>query len=130
MNRFKTFTGGAFDTNCFSYQAPKGEILFDAPQGADSAFAREQADLLLLTHGHFDHVADGAAIIKRHRCKTAFHPDTVPMVGDRDFFRKWGFGLDVDPFTADFFLDEGPIEEADAFERLTKWARDRGIEPG
>ncbi len=26
-------------------------------------------------------------------------------------------------------LDEGPIEEADAFERLTKWARDRGIEP-
>ena len=26
-------------------------------------------------------------------------------------------------------LDEGPIEEADAYERLTAWARGRGIEP-
>jgi poly(A) polymerase len=26
-------------------------------------------------------------------------------------------------------LDEGPIEEADAFERLAAWARERGIEP-
>ena len=26
-------------------------------------------------------------------------------------------------------LDEGPIDEAEAFERLTKWARERGIEP-
>jgi poly(A) polymerase len=26
-------------------------------------------------------------------------------------------------------LDEGPIEEADAYERLRVWARERGIEP-
>ena len=26
-------------------------------------------------------------------------------------------------------LDEGPIEEADAFGRLAVWARERGIEP-
>lgn len=111
MNRFKSFTGGVFDTNCFYYQAPKGGILFDAPQGADSAFAQEHVDLLLLTHGHFDHVVDGAAIIKRHSCKTAFHPATAPMVGDPDFFRNWGFGLEIDPFKADFFLDEdGPSE--------------------
>jgi hydroxyacylglutathione hydrolase len=106
MNRFKSFTGGVFDTNCFYYQAPQGGILFDAPQGADSAFARAQVDLLLLTHGHFDHVVDGAAIIKRHGCKTAFHPATTPMVGNPDFFRDWGFGLEIDPFKADFFLDE------------------------
>jgi hydroxyacylglutathione hydrolase len=111
MNRFKTYTGGVFDTNCFFYQAPEGGILFDAPQGADSAFARERVDLLLLTHGHFDHVVDGAAIIKRHGCKTAFHPATAPMVKDREFFREWGFELEIDPFTADFFLDEnGPTE--------------------
>jgi glyoxylase-like metal-dependent hydrolase (beta-lactamase superfamily II) len=94
MNRFKTFTGGVFDTNCFYYQAPAGGILFDAPQGADSAFAGERVDLLVLTHGHFDHVAD-----------------TAPMVSNREFFRRWGFELEIDPFTADFLLDEnGPTE--------------------
>jgi hydroxyacylglutathione hydrolase len=106
MNRFKTFTGGVFDTNCFFYRSPKGGILFDAPQGADSAFANEQVDLLLLTHGHFDHVVDGAAIIKRHGCKIGCHPATAPMIHDSNFFRNWGFGLEIDPFTADFFLDE------------------------
>ena len=111
MNRFKSFTGGVFDTNCFYYHAPQGGILFDAPQGADSAFAREQVDLFLLTHGHFDHVVDGAAIIKRHGCKTAFHPDTAPMVGDPDFLRNLGFELEIDPFKADFFLDENGQRE-------------------
>lgn len=106
MKRFKTFTGGVLDTNSFLYPAPGGNILFDAPQGADEAFALEKVDLLLLTHGHFDHVADAAAIVRRHGCKVAFHADTVPMVADRNFFRRWGFELEVEPVTADFLLDE------------------------
>jgi glyoxylase-like metal-dependent hydrolase (beta-lactamase superfamily II) len=33
------------------------------------------------------------------------------MVGDPNFFRQWGFGLEIEPFAADFFLNEnGPIE--------------------
>jgi poly(A) polymerase len=40
-----------------------------------------------------------------------------PVVGD---------ALD---FLLEARLDEGPIAEADAFERLAAWARDRGIEP-
>ena len=110
MNRFKTYTGGALETNCFLYETPVGNILFDAPEGADAAFADTRVDLLLLTHGHFDHVADGAAIIRRHGCKTAFHADTIPMVGERDFFRKWGFAQEVEPFAADFLIEEGPGE--------------------
>ena len=30
------------------------------------------------------------------------------MVGDRDFFRRWGFELEVEPFSADFLINEGP----------------------
>lgn len=110
MNRFKTFTGGVLDTNCFLLETPQGRILFDAPQGADAAHAETPVSLLLLTHGHFDHVADAAAIIARHGCRVGFHPDTAPMVSDRNFFRRWGFELEVEPFTADFTVSEGPLE--------------------
>jgi hydroxyacylglutathione hydrolase len=111
MNRFKTFTGGIFDTNCFYYEAPGGGILFDAPQQADQAFAQEKVDLLVITHAHFDHVADAAAIIKRHGCKTGMHAETASMVKDREFFRRLGFELEVEPFEADVLLDEnGPAD--------------------
>lgn len=108
MNQFKMFTGGVLDTNSFLYSAPEGNILFDAPQGADAAFADTPIHLLLLTHGHFDHVADAAAIIKRHGCQVAFHAETAPMVSDREFFRRWGFELEIEPFQGNFLLDETP----------------------
>ncbi len=108
MNRFKSFTGGMLDTNSFFYTAPEGTILFDAPQGADEAFKDQHIDLLLITHGHFDHVADAAKIIERHKCRTAYHAETAPMVTDPEFFRNWGFELEIAPFTGDFLLDEGP----------------------
>jgi hydroxyacylglutathione hydrolase len=110
-NRFKMFTGGALDTNCFCYEAKEGFLLFDAPQGAEEAFSSSKVDMLLLTHGHFDHVADAAALIARHKCRAALHRDTLPMVTDRDFFIRHGFGLEVEPFTADLLLDEGkPVD--------------------
>ena len=85
MNRFKSFTGGVFDTNCFYYQAPEGGILFDAPQGAGSAFASEQVNLLCLP-GHFDHVVDGAAIIKHHGFRPAFIRIPLPWLTTLNFF--------------------------------------------
>lgn len=101
------FTGGALDTNAFLLHAPDGNILFDAPQGADAAFAKEKVDLLVLTHGHFDHVADAAAIKARHGCPVYMHELTVPMVEDPEFFRNWGFQLEVQPVSADLLVDEG-----------------------
>ncbi len=108
-NQFKMFTGGVLDTNCFYYPARDGFILFDAPQGSAEAFAAQPIDLLVLTHGHFDHIADAAALIRDHGCQVVFHPDTTPMATDREFFRRWGFGLEFDPFQADRLIaDEGP----------------------
>ena len=106
MNQFKKFTGGALDTNAFFLEAPGGNILFDAPQGADEHFAGEKIDWLLLTHGHFDHVADAAKIQRRHGCHVAYHPDTAPMVTDAKFFRRFGFELDIEPFVGDRLLEE------------------------
>lgn len=111
MLKFKTFTGGPYETNCFLVEAPVGNILFDAPEGADERFADEKIDLLVLTHGHWDHTADAAAIQRRHGCPVACHADTVPMVAEGDFFERLGFPLRVEPVTPDRLLAEGDGQE-------------------
>ncbi len=89
--RFKTFTGGPYETNCFAAETPGGLILFDAPEGADEAFAGEKVGLLVLTHGHWDHTTDAAAVCARHGCPLLCHEATVPMVSEEDFFVRQGF---------------------------------------
>ena len=101
------FTGGPLDTNAYYVEVGGRAMLFDAPQGADREFEGRKVDLLVLTHGHFDHVADAAAIAKRHGCRVAAHELTLPMVTDREFFRNWGFALEVEPVGVDDILPEG-----------------------
>lgn len=107
MFQFKKFTGGAFATNCFLVEAPGGNVLFDAPDGADERFAEAKVDLLVLTHGHWDHVADAAAVKRRHGCRVLCHPDTVPMIAEEDFFERHGFPLRIVPVTPDALVTEG-----------------------
>jgi glyoxylase-like metal-dependent hydrolase (beta-lactamase superfamily II) len=111
MLKFKSFTGGPFATNCFLVEAPGGQILFDAPEGADARFAGEKIDLLVLTHGHWDHVADAAAVKARHGCPVVCHRDTVPMVEEEDFFERRGFPLRVAPVKTDRLVAEGPGQD-------------------
>ena len=107
MLKFKTFTGGPYETNCFLVEAPRGNILFDAPEGSDKQFAGEKVDLLVLTHGHWDHTADAAAVQKRHGCRVVCHSGTVPMVSEQDFFERLGFAWRVEPVVLDGLLAEG-----------------------
>ena len=107
MLQFKSFTGGDYATNCFLVEAPQGNILFDAPEGADQRFAGEKIDLLVLTHGHWDHVTDAAAIQRRHGCPVVCHADTVPMVVEADFFERQGFPLRIEPVRPDRVIGEG-----------------------
>lgn len=101
-----TFTGGMFETNCFFL--PESGILFDAPQECAEWLRRtgKKVKLLLLTHGHIDHVFDAAAIQREHGCEVACHVETLPMVTDRDFFRRFGFGLEVEPIVPDRVIAE------------------------
>ncbi len=121
MIEFKSFTGGVFETNGFLLQAPVGNILIDAPQGAANHFASESIDLLILTHGHFDHVVDAAAILKNHGCRCVIAPDSLPLVTTRDAFQKYGFALEIEPVQPDWLVSEGPAQnflglEFDVFE--------------
>ena len=80
---YNVFCGGVFETNCYLLEAPKGWILFDAPDGACDWLQSRQIDLklLLLTHGHIDHVQD-VAKVKR----TLQLPDRVSRGNRADDF--------------------------------------------
>ncbi|MGB8355949.1 MAG: MBL fold metallo-hydrolase [Chthoniobacteraceae bacterium] len=102
----KTYTGGIFDTNCFFIE--EHGILIDAPQTAADWLQEEglQVKTLLITHGHVDHVLDAARIQREHGCKVGYHQETVQMLTDRNFFKKFGFALEVEPVGADLIIDE------------------------
>ena len=106
--RYETFCGGIFETNCYLWHAPDGAILFDAPDGSWEWLRRNrvQLKLLLLTHGHIDHIADLAKIRETFACQVGCHPETLPMISDPNFFRDYGFGFDIKPVQPDFFVDE------------------------
>ena len=110
MLTYETFCGGIFETNCYPVQAPEGWILFDAPDGACHWLESRQLDLklLLLTHGHIDHVQDVAKIKRRFNCPVGCHSITAPMISDREFFRSFGFELEIEPVQPDFMIEETP----------------------
>jgi hydroxyacylglutathione hydrolase len=107
---YKTFCGGLFETNCYLLEAPQGWILFDAPDGACDWLigSNIQPKLLLLTHGHIDHVQDVAKIKRTFDCQIGCHPLTGPMISNREFLRSFGFEMDIEPADPDFFIEETP----------------------
>lgn len=106
--KYEAFCGGIFETNCYLLQGPEGSLLFDAPDGACEWLVSGGVDLklLLLTHGHIDHIPDVAKIKRRFECPIGCHPDTVPMISEPDFFRNAGFGFEVEPATPDLLIEE------------------------
>lgn len=105
---YESFCGGIFETNCYVVHAPGGALLFDAPDGACDWLESRQIEprLLLLTHGHFDHVPDVAKIKRRFGCPIGCHPECVPMIADPNFFRSFGFQLELEPVNPDLLIEE------------------------
>jgi len=110
---YKHFCGGIFETNCYLLKAPHGWILFDAPESSCEWVRSLGVDLklLLLTHGHVDHVQDIARIKRQFGCPIGCHPLTAPMISDREFFRSFGFELEIEPAKPDFLIEETPSRE-------------------
>lgn len=110
---YETFCGGIFETNCYVLKAPGGWVLFDAPEGVCDWLDRRKIDLklLLLTHGHIDHVQDVARIKNRFGCPIGCHAETAPMISDREFFRRFGFELEIEPAKPDFLVAETPARD-------------------
>src|SRR6476660_9543522 len=94
---YKAFCGGIFETNCYLFEASEGWILFDAPEGA-CEWVRSldiHPKLLLLTHGHVDHVQDVARVKRQVHSQLGFQPLTSPTLTRRAFSRDFGFALEI-----------------------------------
>jgi hydroxyacylglutathione hydrolase len=111
--KYESFCGGIFETNCYLFHAPEGAILFDAPDGSCDWLTRRGVDvkLLLLTHGHFDHIPDVAKIKRQFGCPIGCHPATAPMISDPNLFPGFGYALEIEPVQPDFLIEETSARE-------------------
>jgi glyoxylase-like metal-dependent hydrolase (beta-lactamase superfamily II) len=107
MIAYRTFTGGIFETNCYAVEAPDGWMLFDAPDGACDWLVEQKIELrlLLLTHGHIDHIQDVARIKRHFGCPVGVHPESAPMISESNFFREFGFQLETEPVKPDLLIE-------------------------
>ena len=80
--------------NCYLIKVKDGFVLIDTGYAKhrdiiDEALAKAGCDalnLIILTHGDFDHVGNCAYLRKKFGCKVAMHTDDVGMVEKGDMF--------------------------------------------
>ncbi|MDH4470182.1 MAG: MBL fold metallo-hydrolase [Verrucomicrobiae bacterium] len=108
MKNITCFTGGPVDTHSYLVSLPEGNLLIDAPEGSAAYFKEAPINLLVLTHGHFDHVMDAAKIVREHHCPVMMHRITEEIVADTGLLRRLGLDFHVEPVKASQYLVEGP----------------------
>lgn len=114
MPQISTYTGGIAATNGHVLSLPGGTVLVDAPDGI-SGWLRQnkiKVDALLLTHQHFDHVLDAAAVRQEHGCPVySFAPYSQEFTLEILYGAVTGSPFSVPPFETDFVLkDQSQVE--------------------
>lgn len=104
--KITSFTGGFVQTNGYLVETPDGNLLVDAPLGiaAWAASKGVRVDDVLLTHQHYDHVEDAAALREAGAKLHAFAPYSTELTLEAAA-RGWGLPIKVVPYQIDALLD-------------------------
>lgn len=103
-----------FGTNCYLVYTEKTAIVID-PGSYDVRVeeylqnAREKQRIILLTHCHFDHIADAERLSKATDTKIAIGAMDNDGLSDPNINLCNLFGADVKPFSADILLEDGGV---------------------
>lgn len=102
---FHTYTGGIAETNGYFLPTSAGGILIDAPEGIAEWLIDKglQANHLLLTHQHFDHVMD-AALLQIQGAEIHAFSAYDPELTLENVVRSWGMP-DVRAFRVNHLLN-------------------------
>ncbi len=108
MPEISTYTGGIAATNGHLLTLPGGTVLVDAPDGIATWLKQQKVkvDALFLTHQHFDHVLDAAAVKAEHGCRVySFAPYSRDLTLEILYGAVTGSPFSVPPFVADEILE-------------------------
>jgi glyoxylase-like metal-dependent hydrolase (beta-lactamase superfamily II) len=110
--------------NCYLVRTERGFVLIDTGyakdrEGIDKALAQAGCDelqLIILTHGDFDHTGNAAYLRERSGCRIAMHHGDAGMVEKGDMFSNRGMGRLKQAFVKvfAFFMRIG-LDEDDRF---------------
>ena len=112
--KISSYTGGMVQTNGYLVETPDGNFLVDAPEGI-AGWVRSlgvRVDHVLLTHQHYDHVVDAAALAAEGARLHAFAPYSTELTLE-SAARAWGLPISVEPYQIDALLDvSSPLQLA------------------
>lgn len=115
MPEITTFTGGIAATNAHLMKLPGGTVLVDAPEGVATWLRRlnVRVDALCLTHQHFDHVMDAAAVKQEHACRVfAWSAFSRDLTLEKLYGMVTGSSFEVPSFEVDELLEGKDTLEA------------------
>ncbi len=111
--RIIQFAAGPLETNCYAVVCPEtGETaIIDPGAGAEEILrllpGGSQVKMLLLTHGHFDHVGGLCEMARLTGAPVGIHPADAPLLEQApELARLFGLGVQAPP-PPDFFLEDG-----------------------
>ncbi len=92
---------GPIQTNCYVVKCPETGAVLVVDPGDDSSAINEyfqRLDLIIYTHGHFDHVGGASDLISRYSPETMIHSEDVEMMSSAKLHAaEWGFSIQQPP---------------------------------
>lgn len=110
----KALVLGVLDVNCYLVSTEKAAIVIDPGFRSVEALeflknAKDKERLILLTHGHFDHIGFADELARLTDTKIAIGEFDAPALSDNPVNLSALFGAPLKPFCADIILTDGQM---------------------